>query len=142
MYTILLQSHSIFRYVVLVLLLFAIFNAFTAGNKAYTEGNRKLNLFAMISAHIQLLLGLILYFISPMVNFSMMSNPNIRYWNVEHITIMIIALVLITVGHSKSKKAATAKAKHRAIAMFYAFGLLIMLVGILMIKDRNPWFNF
>ncbi len=141
MYAGLLHTHSILRYVVLILILIAIFNALTAGNKPYTEGHRKLNLFAMISAHVQLLIGLALYFISPAVNFSSMSNPVTRYWNVEHISIMIIALVLITIGHSKSKKALDAKAKHKAIAVFYAIGLVIILVGIFMIKDRNPWWN-
>src|SRR5690606_29530387 len=102
---------------------------------------RKINLFAMISAHVQLLIGLILYFISPAVNFSNMGNAVTRYWNVEHISIMIISLVLITIGHSKSKKAVDAKAKHKAIAVFYTIGLVLILVGILMIKDRNPWWN-
>jgi len=141
MYAGLLHTHSILRYAVLILILIAIFNAFTAGNKPYTENNRKLNLFAMISAHVQLLIGLVLYFISPAVNFSNMSNPITRYWNVEHISIMIIALVLITIGHSKSKKALNAKAKHKAIAVFYTIGLVVILVGIFMMKDRNPWWN-
>lgn len=141
MYTAFLHIHSVLRYVVLILILIAIFKAFTAGTRAYTQGDRKLNLFAMISAHVQLLVGLVLYFVSPKVNFSAMSDPIARYWNVEHISIMIISLVLITIGHSKSKKAIEAKAKHKAIATFYTIGLVLIFVGIFMIKDRNIWWN-
>ncbi|MFD1629950.1 cytochrome B [Pseudopedobacter beijingensis] len=139
MYTALLHTHSTLRYVVLVLLLLSIFKALTAGSRVYTEGDKKLNLFTLISSHIQLLVGLVLYFVSPMVDFAQMSNKFIRYWNVEHIAIMIIALVLITVGYSKSKKAKDSHAKHKAIALFYSLGLLLIMVGIFMIKDRNPW---
>ena len=139
MYTGLLHTHAMLRYVVLILLVIAIFKALTAGARVYTEGDRKLNLFAMISAHVQLLIGLILYAVSPYRNFSQMSDPIIRYWSVEHISIMILALVLITVGHSKSKKATDSHAKHKAIALFYALGLIVILVGIFMIKGRSAW---
>jgi len=139
MYTGLLHTHSMLRYVVLILLVIAIFKALTAGARIYTEGDRKLNLFTMISAHVQLLIGLILYVISPFRNFSQMSDPIFRYWSVEHISIMILALVLITVGHSKSKKAADSHAKHKAISLFYSLGLIVILVGIFMIKGRSQW---
>ncbi len=141
-YTALLHSHSALRYVALVLILLAILQAFAAlsSNKPYTEGNRKLNLFAMISVHLQLVIGLILYFISPAVDFSKMSDPVFRYWNVEHITSMILAIALITIGHSRSKKAVEAKLKHRAIGIFYTIALVIILVAIFTMKDRNPWY--
>ncbi|KHJ37724.1 hypothetical protein PBAC_20440 [Pedobacter glucosidilyticus] len=141
MYTGLVHTHSLLRYVVLILILVAIVQSLTAGSKPYTEGNRKINLFTLISAHIQLVLGLVLYFMSPSVDFSQMSNPVTRYWNVEHISMMIIAIVLITVGHSKSKKAVEAKAKHKAIGVFYSIALLIILAAIFTMKDRNPWWN-
>ena len=129
--------HSGFRYVVLILILIALIQALTGwlGNKGYTEGNRKLNLFAMISAHIQLLLGLILYFVSPFVTFdnmgSVMKDDTLRYWTVEHAIMMIIALILITVGHSRSKKAISGTDKHKRIAIFYGLGAIIVVVAIL-----------
>ena len=55
--------------------------------------------------------------------------------------LLIIAIVLITVGHSKSKKAVEAKAKHKAIGVFYSIALLIILAAIFTMKDRNPWWN-
>jgi len=143
MYTGLKHLHSGLRYVVLVLLILAIITAISGltGKKNYTEGNRKLNLFTLIAAHIQLLVGLVLYAMSSMVTFSDMSSvmktANLRYWTVEHISMMVIAIVLITVGHSKSKKAATAQAKHRSIAVFYSIALVIILAAILMAVGKG-----
>jgi hypothetical protein len=141
MYTGLLHLHSILRYVVLILVLLSIFQAFAAGNKPYTAANKKVNLFALISAHTQLLIGLVLYFISPKVDFSQMSDPITRYWNVEHISMMVLAIVLITIGYSKSKKAIEAKAKHRAIYVYYTIAIVVVLLAIFTMKDRNPWWN-
>lgn len=141
MLTGLLHLHSILRYVILILVLISIFQAITAGNKPYTAANKKINLFTLISAHIQLLVGFVLYFISPMVDFSQMKNPINRYWNVEHISMMVLAIVLITVGYSKAKKAIDDKAKHRAIYIYYSIAVVIVLLGILTMKGRNPWWN-
>src|SRR5690606_14675010 len=132
MYTGLKHLHSGLRYVVLLLLILAIISAISglAGKKPYTEGNRKLNLFTLISGHIQLLIGLALYAMSSMVTFNDMSNvmktANLRYWTVEHISMMVLAIILITVGHSKSKKAVDASAKHKSIAVFYTIALVII----------------
>ncbi|SEO17234.1 MULTISPECIES: cytochrome B [unclassified Mucilaginibacter] len=136
-YSFLQHLHSGFRYIVLALILAAIIGALIGliGKKPYTNGNRKLNLFAMISAHTQLLIGIILYFVSPLVQFNSetMKNKVTRYFTVEHWVIMLIALALITIGHSKSKKAATGEARHKAIVTFYLIGLVIILAGIILI---------
>lgn len=138
MYNFLLQAHSGFRYVVSVLLILAVVIAIAGwlGKSSYSEGNRKLNLFTLISAHIQLLLGLALYFVSPFVQFNKdtMRNDDLRYWTVEHITMMIIAIALITIGHSKSKKALSPVAKHKSIAVFYTIALIIILLAVYMSK--------
>lgn len=136
-YSFLQHLHSGFRYIVLALILAAIIGAFIGltGKKPYTNGNRKLNLFAMISAHTQLLIGIVLYFVSPLVQFNSetMKNKVTRYFTVEHWVIMLIALALITIGHSKSKKAAISEAKHKAIVTFYLIALVIILAGIILI---------
>ncbi|WP_439694907.1 cytochrome B [Mucilaginibacter sp. AW1-7] len=136
-YSFLQHLHSGFRYIVLALILAAIIGALIGliGKKPYTNGSRKLNLFAMISAHTQLLIGIILYFVSPLVQFNSetMKNKVTRYFTVEHWVIMLIALALITIGHSKSKKAATGEARHKAIVTFYLIGLVIILAGIILI---------
>ena len=141
MYTGLLHLHSFLRYIVLILVLLSIFQAISAGNKPYTATNKKINLFALISAHTQLLIGLVLYFISPMVDFSQMKNPIYRYWNVEHITMMILAIVLITIGYAKSKKAIESKAKHRAIYIYYTLAIVIVLLAILTMPAGRPKWN-
>lgn len=133
-YSIFKYIHSGFRFIVLILVLLAIINALAGwfGKKSYTEGNRKLNLFAMISAHTQLLLGIILYFLSPFVQFNgeTMKDATTRYWTVEHLVMMIFAIVLITIGHSRSKKAALPEAKHRAIAIFYILAVVVIVAAI------------
>jgi cytochrome bd-type quinol oxidase subunit 2 len=133
--------HSGFRYIVLILILVAILQSLAGwlGTKPYTNGNRKINLFAMISAHTQLLIGLILYFLSPFVQFTSaaMKEAETRYWTVEHITMMIFAIILITVGHSRSKKLILPETKHRAIAIFYSLAILIIIVAI--VQSHRPF---
>jgi hypothetical protein len=130
-YSFLQQLHSGFRYIVLVLFIYAIIAALVGwlGKRPYTNGNRLTNLFAMISAHTQLLIGIALYFVSPLVQFNAatMKNPTSRYFTVEHQVMMLIALVLITIGHSKSKKAVLQESKHKTIALFYGIALLIII---------------
>jgi cytochrome bd-type quinol oxidase subunit 2 len=133
-YQIFLYLHSGFRYIVLILLVLAIIRAWAdwLGKKSYSEGQRKLNLFAMISMHTQLLIGLVLYFLSPLVQFNSqtMKDHYTRYWTVEHLTAMIIAIILVTIGHSRSKKAALPEDKHKAIAIYYTLGLVIIIATI------------
>ena len=138
LYSFFLHLHSGLRYIVLLLVLVAIIRAWAdwLGHKAYSEGNRKLNLFAMISVHTQLLIGLVLYFVSPIVKFGSdtMKDATTRYWTVEHLTGMIIAIALITVGHARAKRAATPDAKHKSIAIFYTLALIIIAAVIILSK--------
>jgi hypothetical protein len=102
------------------------------GKKPYTEVNRRVNLFALISAHTQLLIGIVLYFLSPNVQFnsSTMKTETTRYFTVEHWLMMVIAIVLITIGHSKSKKIILPEGKHKTIAIFYIIAFLIIIGAI------------
>lgn len=143
LYKFFLLLHSGFRYIVMVLILLAILQAIPAWfrKKAYTESNRKINLFAMISAHTQLLIGLVLYFLSPFVTFApgVMKNPQARYWTVEHISMMILALVIITIGHAKSKRITLPEGKHRTIAVFYSVALLVIIMAI--VQSKRSFFG-
>ncbi len=138
-YEILKNAHSGWRYVVLILLIAAVINALTGwmGNKGYTEGNRKLNVFTLISAHIQLLFGLVLYFLSPLTK-GPMGDAMYRYWKVEHISMMIIAIILITVGNAKSKKGLNDVAKHKSIAIFFGLAFVIIVGAIFMMIKSDP----
>ncbi|WP_066756777.1 cytochrome B [Crocinitomix algicola] len=133
---ILQSSHSGWRWIVLVLLITAVVKAHLGWkqNKNFKPSDKKLALFAMIAFHIQFLFGWVLYFFSPKVAFiaETMSIKILRFFTVEHSLIMTIAMVLITIGHSKSKKKETDTQKFRMIAIFYTLALILVLAGI-------PW---
>ncbi|KQN34000.1 cytochrome B [Pedobacter sp. Leaf41] len=143
MYNILKSAHSGWRYIVLILLVVAVVNALSGwfGNKTYTEGNRKLNVFTLISAHIQFLIGLVLFFFSPLTKLPM-SDAIGRYFKVEHTSMMLIAIILITVGNARSKKVADAVAKHRTIAIFFGLALVLIVVSILIMTKNVPGRSF
>ncbi|RZL45896.1 MAG: cytochrome B [Pedobacter sp.] len=138
MYEILKSAHSGWRYLVLILLVVAVIQSLTGwfGKKAYTEGNRKLNVFTLISAHIQLVFGIVLYFLSPLTK-GPMGDALYRYWKVEHISMMIIAIILITVGNAKSKKVKDAVAKHKTIAIFFGIALVLVVAAIFMMTKAD-----
>jgi membrane protein DedA with SNARE-associated domain len=129
---ILVSAHSGLRWIALVLLLLAIYNAFTA--KEYEKKHRLVNMFAMISLHTQLLIGLVLYFTSDKVQFieGWMKSPLLRFYGMEHLAGMLIAIVLVTIGHSKSKKATESSDKFKAIKIWYVLALILILAFI-------PW---
>ncbi len=136
MYTGLLHAHSGLRWIVLVLIVWALFKSISGwmGQKEYEKSDRLAALLALIFTHIQLLIGLILYFISPKVSFQsgVMESQVLRFYTVEHISMMIIAIALITIGFSTAKRIEDAVAKHKRIAITYGIGLLIMIASI-------PW---
>lgn len=135
LYSIFRHLHSGFRYIVFLLILAAIIQSFLGwlGRRPYTEVNRKINLFTLISAHTQLLIGIVLFFLSPYVQFNKdtMKTDITRYYTVEHWVMMLIAIVLITIGYSKSKKIIMPEGKHRTIAIYYLIAFLVVVGGLL-----------
>jgi hypothetical protein len=138
MYTGFQHLHSALAYVVLLLLIIAITMAKYGFffKKPFTETQRKVTLFALIGSHVQLLIGLAIYFISPL-GFSNLSGETMgdsmaRLYALEHPLINIIALALITVGFSTAKRLTEDKKKHFRIVLMYGFGLLLIL-------SRIPW---
>ncbi|MFI5203068.1 MAG: hypothetical protein ACHQF2_01130 [Flavobacteriales bacterium] len=135
----LVKSHSGLRWIILALLLAAIVMAFSGrSNGKPFASNKKVYLFTMISMHIQLLIGLILYFMSPAVKIALnnfgaaMKIAPLRFAALEHLLMMLIAVALITIGYSKSKKAEDDSKKHKAIFLFYTIALIVILAAI-------PW---
>jgi hypothetical protein len=104
------------------------------GKKPYTAQDNKLSLVLFIFTHTQLLVGIILYMVSDVVQFneSTMSNKDLRYWAVEHVSLMLIAVVLITMARITAKKLATDTAKHKRMVVFNSIALLLILVAIAM----------
>ncbi|MEK8178863.1 hypothetical protein WMW71_00800 [Flavobacterium buctense] len=136
MYHFIQKFHSGWAYLALLLLVVAVVNSFIgmSSKKEFTAKDRKIALFGLIATHIQLLVGLILYFVSPLGSavFGQMKDAALRLTSLEHPLTNIIAIVLITVGWSKHKKASTSTGKFRSIAVFYGLGLLLIL-------SRIPW---
>ncbi len=130
------KFHSGWAYLALLLLVIAVVNSFVgmSSKKEFTAKDRKIALFGLIATHIQLLVGLILYFISPLGSavFGQMGNADFRLTSLEHPLTNIIAIILITMGWLKHKKAATNDAKFKSIAIFFGLGLLLIL-------SRIPW---
>ncbi len=142
MYEFIQKFHSGWAYVALLLLVIAVINAVLGyiGKKEFTAKDRKIAIFGLIGTHTQLLVGLILYFVSPngfpaLSNAGMgevMKNAALRLTVVEHPVINIIAITLITIGWSKHKKLVTSESKFKTFAIFYTLGLLLIL-------SRIPW---
>lgn len=134
MYNALLTTHSYLRYIILILLIVVIITSLLGmvNKKTFSPTDNKLSLFLFISTHLQLLLGLILFFVSPLVQFSgeAMKNPATRHWLVEHNTAMLIAIVLITLARTTSKKMADSHAKHKRMFIFNLIALVIIVLTI------------
>lgn len=140
MYSTIQSIHSYWAYAALILLVIAIINGIIGwtGNKEFTKTSFKWSLYAFIASHVQLLLGLILLFVGPYWNMlmndtgSVMKDSALRLLAVEHPTTNILAIILITIGWSRHKKAATDTGKYKSIAIFYGIGLVLLL-------SRIPW---
>ncbi len=147
----LLHLHSFLRWVILILLLVAIYKSFSDKNKAYTSGHKKAGMFLMICADIMLLLGLYQWFTGPSGLKSIqtngmsvvMKNAGARFFAVEHLLGMLIAIILIHFGYSYSKKNIPDKVKHKRVLLYYGLALLIILVSIpwpFRAGIGRPWF--
>jgi len=133
--------HSYWAYLVVLLLVIAFINALIglAKKKSFTDKDLRISLFTLIVIHIQLLIGLGWYFMSPSYKTlkevgmgETMKESGLRLLAVEHPLMMILAIVLITIGFSKHKKQNTDKGKFKTITIFYGLALLFVL-------SRIPW---
>jgi len=140
LYEIMRHLHSVGRWVVLVLLLVAIFRSLTAGNRNFTSGDQRVGLLLTIFADIMLLIGIYLFFVSPLgyeaIKTSgmagVMKNAVSRFFAVEHQVGMLIAIILLHIGKAQGKKSLPQRTKHRRTAIYYIIALLIIIASI-------PW---
>ena len=138
--------HSYWAYLVLLVLVLATFNALFKffGNKEFDEKDFRISLFALITMHIQLLIGIVLFFLKDYFSTisevggmgEVMKNSALRNLIVEHPTSMIIAVALVTIGYSKHKKKLVSKPKFKMLAIFYTIALALVLYMI----PWNLWF--
>ena len=142
MYTGLQHTHSGLAYLALLALVLVIIWALVGAlsGRDFQEKDRKIALIAFILCHIKLLVGLILYFVSPL-GYSLlagggaMADATARLTAFEHPLINILAIVLVSVGFIRAKKLESSTAKFRSIYMMYAIGLVLIL-------SRIPWANW
>jgi hypothetical protein len=140
MYLLVLATHSLIRWFVLVSLMFAIFWGYRGWllKKPYTKFDDRVRHITATIAHVQLIIGLWLYFISPIVayflyNFSTaVQNRQVRFFGMEHVTMMLTGIVLITIGSSKAKRKTTNQEKFKTMAIWFTIALLVILSSV-------PW---
>ncbi|CAA0186843.1 conserved membrane hypothetical protein [Tenacibaculum maritimum] len=132
--------HSYWAYIVVIILAYAVINAIIGltQKKEFTQKDFRIGLFTLIAAHIQLLIGLSWYFMSPWYKFlkanggEVMKDSTARLLAIEHPIMMVVAIILITIGWSKHKKQTSNIAKFKTFAIFYGLALLLVLA-------RIPW---
>jgi hypothetical protein len=136
MYEFIQKFHSGWAYLALLLLLVAVVNSIVGlvGKKEFSAKDRKIAVFGLIGTHTQLVIGLILYFVSPLgfASLGQMSDKALRLTSLEHPLINIIAIILITIGWTKHKKLTTSESKFKTFSIFYGLGLVLIL-------SRIPW---
>ena len=136
MYTGLFHTHSALRYIILIVLVLAVFKAISGWQQKSNYGKLedKLSFFSMIFIHLQLVVGFILYFVSPKVMLGdmalAMKTPAIRYYTVEHLLMMLLVVALVTIGRIVSKRKSLDYLKHKTIAIYYGLALLLILVTV------------
>jgi hypothetical protein len=139
-YSLLLHSHSIGRWIVLLLLLIAIFNSLVAGQRPWIRTDARTGTILTIFADLMLLVGLALWYFGPKGYkqieaagmSAVMKDSGARFFAIEHITLMVIAIILIHIGKVQGRKPISDRAKHRRTLIFYLLALVIILISI-------PW---
>ncbi len=143
-----LVLHNLLRWAIVIFGIWSLINALTGvfGKRIYTAGDNRSNLLFMIFCDIQLLLGLVLYFVNGWYGqLKNMHDPYSRFFSMEHLTMMLIAWVLVHIGRAKVKKATTDAAKHKTALLCFGAAIFLILIAIPWpfreIVGR-PWFRF
>lgn len=141
--------HSALRYLIVVFVLASVVISFVKwrGGKPFTKGDKITYMLAMVLCHIQLVIGLILYVTKKYYNvFSDMSTamkvPVIRFYGIEHVSMMILAIIVITIGYSGAKKLAEDASKHKRIFFTYLIGfdLIFLAIPWPFLRSFGDWF--
>jgi hypothetical protein len=135
MYEIIQKLHSWWAYVAFLLLVIAMVNAIIGliSKKEYTATDKKIGLYALGAIHTQAVIGLLVYFVSPLglSGFSM-SDSALRLTSMEHPLVNVLGIVLMTVGWVKHKKLTSSESKFKTVAIYYGLALVFFI-------SRIPW---
>jgi len=143
MHTGMLHLHAILRWIVLIVALWAIIKMASGrkGGKAFTPSDKRPALFFLIVMDLQLLIGLYLYFSSPVWGFASLKNNDmgvvmhdkaLRFFAVEHLLGMLISVILVHIGYAATKKAVSDQKKFNKA--FWCF-----LIALILILATIPW---
>jgi hypothetical protein len=141
MYGVILWLHNIMRWIVVIMAVVAVARGYLGwfGKKSWSKPDRLAGMMFSMSIDIQLLLGLLLYFIlSPITTGAFrdlgaaMQVSEMRFFTIEHISYMLLAVILAHVGSALSKKAPADIDKHKRAAIFFTITVIVILIGI-------PW---
>lgn len=138
MYEIIQKAHSGIAYLALLALVLAVVNSYRgySSRKPFEKKDKMIALFALILCHLQLVLGLAVYYVSP-IGFELLGDMETaaRLTSLEHPLINVFAIAVVTIGWSKHKKEESDTGKFKKITFLY-------LAGLLLILSRIPWTNW
>jgi hypothetical protein len=140
MYYTLIVLHSLVRWLLLAVLLLAIYQSWRGwlGKKSFTKWDNTLRALTITFAHVQLSIGVWLYLVSPLIksflhNYSAtVGERSIRFFGMEHSVMMALAVTFITIGGSKARRRTIADKKFKAMAIWFTIALVVIFVSI-------PW---
>ena len=136
MYEFIQKFHSGWAYLVVIVLVIAVVNSLIGlfSKKEFTAKDRKIAIFGLATIHTQLLIGLVLYFVSPkgFSQLGQMKDAALRLTSLEHPLINLIGITLITIGWMKHKKLRTSESIFKTFSIYYGLGLVLIL-------SRIPW---
>jgi uncharacterized BrkB/YihY/UPF0761 family membrane protein len=137
-----LGLHSLLRWALIIFLVINIIRVNVEASEHFDKVDRMWSLRLLITTHLNLLAALYLYFFGPnginrikegnFITKDVMERPELRYWIIEHPSMMLISIILITISHSYSKKDIEPLKKHRIMSVLYILALVIILAAI-------PW---
>jgi len=140
MYQTLTFLHSILRWLVLLSLLYSIFRAykgyFSLGN--FLKVDNIARQWTVTIAHIQLIIGIILYSQSPIIKYfwnnydKVKESLDVLFFGMIHISLMLLSIILITIGSAVSKRKTTDREKFKTILFYFIIALVIIFIAI-------PW---
>ena len=137
LFTALQHAHSLLRWLMLVVLIYVVAASIIGWveKRPYTKGHQKLVFYTVLIAHVQLIIGFVLYFLGPWAKMltnlgDVMGDAIMRFFTVEHMIGMLIAIVLLTIGSARSKKVESDQSRYKLISLFFGIGLLLILLSI------------
>lgn len=152
MYQTLLTVHSFVRWISLALLVYMIIRAYSGwlSSGKFTSGDSSIRKWTITSLHLQLIIGIILYFISPITTYFIghfsetVGTRSIRFFGMEHVIMMLAAIVIATIGSARSKRRAEDILKFKTLAIWLTISLILILAAMPWPFSQaisRPWFR-